>query len=71
VVCHDPSEGSQTTGGESFDASATGTMRACQEMIYGGGRGDLAVKGAWRDLLLQYCKLDTLATVIIWAHWTS
>jgi Domain of unknown function(DUF2779) len=49
----------------------TGAMRAYQAMVYGEGRQDAAVKQAWRDLLLQYCRLDTLAMVIIWRHWTS
>lgn len=49
----------------------TGAMRAYQEMLYGEGRNDAAVKTAWRDLLLQYCKLDTLAMVMIWKHWTA
>ena len=49
----------------------TGAMWAYQEMLYGEGRRDGAVGKVWRDLLLQYCHLDTLAMVIIWKHWTS
>lgn len=49
----------------------TGAMRAYQEMLYGAGRRVESAKKAWRDLLLQYCHLDTLAMVMIWKHWTS
>ncbi len=49
----------------------TGAMRAYQEMLYGEGRANPDIKAAWRDLLLQYCKLDTLAMVMIWKHWTT
>ncbi len=49
----------------------TGAMRAYQEMVYGSGRTEPATKESWRKLLLQYCKLDTLAMVIIWKHWLS
>lgn len=47
----------------------TGAMRAYQEMLYGNGRRDPSARGKWRDLLLQYCQLDTLAMVVIWRHW--
>jgi hypothetical protein len=47
----------------------TGAMRAYQEMLYGSGRHDPSVRATWRELLLQYCRLDTLAMVIIWTHW--
>jgi hypothetical protein len=49
----------------------TGAMFAYQQMLYGRGRDDAQIKQAWRDLLLQYCKLDTLAMVIIWKHWMA
>lgn len=49
----------------------TGAMHAYQEMVYGAGRLDSAIKQSWSELLLQYCKLDTLAMVIIWKHWTA
>lgn len=49
----------------------TGAMRAYQEMLYGVGRENMDARAAWRDLLLQYCKLDTLAMVMIWQHWTT
>lgn len=47
----------------------TGAMRAYQEMLYGGGRQDSAIKDSWKKLLLHYCELDTAAMVMIWMHW--
>jgi hypothetical protein len=29
---------------------------------------DPAARAAWRELLLRYCRLDTLAMVLIWEH---
>lgn len=48
-----------------------GAMRSYQEMLYGLRRDDSAFKNRQRDLLLQYCKLDTLAMVMIWKYWMS
>jgi len=48
-----------------------GAMRAYQEMLYGLHRDDMKFRDAQRDLLLQYCKLDTAAMVIIWKHWMN
>ena len=47
----------------------TGAMRAYQEMMFGLSAGDPGEKANIRTLLLQYCKLDTAAMVIIWRHW--
>lgn len=48
----------------------TGAMRAYQHMMYGKGRDEgKAVQDGWRDLLLQYCKLDTIAMVVVWTYW--
>lgn len=52
-------------------AEGTGAMYAYQEMVYGAGLRDPETKNAWRALLAQYCKLDTLAMVMIWQHWTT
>lgn len=49
----------------------TGAMRAYQDMVYGLRRNDETYRHACRDLLLQYCKLDTLAMVMVWVHWTQ
>lgn len=50
-------------------ADGTGAMRAYQAMLYGAERNDPAIRDAWKDLLRRYCKLDTLAMVLIWDHW--
>jgi hypothetical protein len=47
----------------------TGAMRAYQAIMYGAEKNDPAMKSALRELLLRYCKLDTLAMVLIWDHW--
>jgi len=47
----------------------TGAMRAYQAMMYGVERDDVEAQRQWRDLLLQYCGLDSLAMVLIWEHW--
>ena len=44
-------------------------VRAYQAMLYGGGRHDLQVREQWKQLLLQYCKLDSLAMVMVFWHW--
>ena len=50
-------------------ADGTGAMTAYQEMLYGATRHDEARNAAWADLLKAYCKLDTMAMVLIWDHW--
>jgi hypothetical protein len=47
----------------------TGAMRAYQAMMYGVERDDGEARRQWRDLLLQYCGLDSLAMVLIWEYW--
>lgn len=49
----------------------SGAMRAYQDMLYGIHKNDEATKMLYRDALLKYCKLDTLAMVIIWEHWSK
>jgi hypothetical protein len=46
-----------------------GAMRAYQDMLYGKNSGNVAIKEKYKNALLKYCKLDTLAMVIIWEHW--
>jgi hypothetical protein len=48
----------------------TEAIWAYQEMLYGESRGNAAACAAYRQLLLQYCELDTAAMVMIWNHWT-
>jgi hypothetical protein len=50
-------------------AEGTAATYAYQSALYGWGRGDGMSPETWRRLLLQYCKLDTLAMVMIWTHW--
>ena len=52
-------------------AEGTGAIRAYEAMMYGVEREDAQTKAHWRDLLRQYCRLDTLAMVWIWRHWDS
>jgi len=56
---------------ETVVVDGTGAMRAYQEMLYGVSRNYAARKDSWRQLLLQYCELDTAAMVMIWKHWRT
>jgi uncharacterized protein DUF2779 len=47
----------------------TGAVRAYEAMMYGVEKNDQAAKRAWQQLLLQYCKLDTLSMVLVFEHW--
>jgi Domain of unknown function(DUF2779) len=47
----------------------TEAMLAYQDLIYGKHKNNPGVKAKWRELLSQYCRLDTMAMVIIWLHW--
>jgi hypothetical protein len=44
-------------------------MVAYRDMLYGISKDNPAAKKAYNEALKQYCKLDTLAMVIIWVHW--
>jgi len=46
-------------------------MRAYQDMIYGLNMNTEGRRENVRDALLRYCRLDTLAQVIIWEHWRT
>jgi hypothetical protein len=46
----------------------SGAMRAYHEILYGPARYDEAAREKRKILLLQYCKLDTAAMVIVWLH---
>ena len=56
-------------GVEQEVAEGTGAIRAYEALMFGAERHDAEVQAAWRQLLLEYCKLDTLAMVLIWEHW--
>ncbi len=47
----------------------TGAMRVYQEMMFGKAKDDPDLRETYRQLLLQYCELDTLAMVFLWLHW--
>jgi hypothetical protein len=49
----------------------TGAIRTYQEMMYGLRKTDAAFRNTYRQLLLNYCKLDTAAMVMIWMHWAA
>lgn len=72
----DPQQGPYATlpplliaGKEEAVAEGTGAMRAYFAMVYGYERDDPGASEQWAQLLLEYCKLDTLAMVLIWEHW--
>jgi hypothetical protein len=48
-----------------------GAMLAYQDMVYGIHKNDRDVRTQYSEALEKYCKLDTLAMVIIWEHWMS
>ena len=50
-------------------AEGTGAIRAYEALMFGQERHEPEVQAARRRLLLEYCKLDTLAMVLIWDHW--
>jgi hypothetical protein len=64
-------EADEETDTEQVVTEGTGAMRAYQEMLYGLHRDDDATKEQWRQLLLQYCELDTAAMVMVWTHWNA
>ena len=47
----------------------TGAMRAYEDMLFGKAKEDKTLKAAYEIALRNYCKLDTLAMLIIWEHW--
>lgn len=49
----------------------TAAMRAYQDMLYGFAKNNSIKKESIKNALLTYCKLDTLAMVIIYEHWMS
>jgi len=56
-------------GTKSAVKDGTGAMRAYQDMMYGLHKNDQHIKSQWEEALRQYCRLDTLAMVIIWDYW--
>lgn len=58
-------------GLEEVVKEGTGAMRVYQEMMFGASANDPEIRQQYRQLLLQYCELDTAAMVIIWRHWAG
>jgi hypothetical protein len=58
-------------GLEEVVKEGTGAMRVYQEMMFGDSANDPEIRQQYRQLLLQYCELDTAAMVIIWRHWAG
>ena len=51
-----------------------GAMLAYQDLMFGENRENgenQATRSQWKELLYQYCRLDTMAMVIIWTHWQN
>ena len=51
-----------------------GAMLAYQDLMYGENRScdnNQSTRSQWKELLYQYCRLDTMAMVIIWTHWQN
>ena len=59
----------EIAGEETVVNEGTGAITAYQAMLYGSRKADLSIRSQWRQLLLEYCKLDTLAMVMIYWHW--
>jgi hypothetical protein len=50
----------------------TAAVRAYRAMVHHTeGDCDPTTRDQWKDLLLQYCQLDTAAMVMIWWHWVG
>ena len=47
----------------------TGAMRAYQDLMFGVDSENKERREHLKQLLLQYCELDTMAMVIIWKYW--
>lgn len=58
-------------GKDVFINEGTGAITAYQSMLYGSQKTDMTNREQWKRLLLQYCELDTLAMVMIFAHWSE
>ncbi|MDG1720919.1 MAG: DUF2779 domain-containing protein, partial [Bacteroidia bacterium] len=54
---------------EKYLKDGGGAMAAYQDILFGLRKNDAESLKAYEKGLLNYCKLDTLAMVIIWEHW--
>jgi len=57
--------------GEKYLKDGGGAMAAYQDILFGLRKNDAKSLKAYEKGLLNYCKLDTLAMVIIWEHWKT
>jgi hypothetical protein len=48
-----------------------GATRAYEHILFGLGKSKMEEVQSYKRALLRYCKLDTLAMVIIWEHWNT
>jgi hypothetical protein len=62
-------EGIEIAGKSEAVREGTGAMRAYEDMVYGIHSNNPEIKAQWATLLKEYCKLDTLAMVVIWKYW--
>ena len=61
----------QPVGAQQFSVqNGTEALHAYERMVQVAALGDAEFQ-AWRQLLLQYCRLDTLAMVLVWEHWRA
>jgi hypothetical protein len=58
-----------STGYNAKVKNGSDAMIAYREMLYGESRNNQKAKNSLNDALKKYCKLDTLAMLIIWEHW--
>jgi hypothetical protein len=58
-------------GRDVFVNEGTGAITAYQSMLYGAQDSDATAREQWKQLLLKYCELDTLAMVMIYWHWNE
>jgi hypothetical protein len=49
----------------------TAAIRTYEDMMYGAHRSDPEFRQTMKQRLLNYCRLDTAAMVMIWMHWNS
>ena len=56
---------------EKYLKDGGGAMAAYQDILFGLRKNDAESLKAYEKGLLNYCKLDTLAMVIIWEHWKT
>ncbi len=64
-------DGEEPPAGEVSITDGVEAMRAYQDMVYGLHMNDPAWRARTTEALRRYCRLDTLAQVIVWEHWRT